>query len=204
MKIKMYTKATYFPFEGMPYEKTMCVVYDSIDDINMIDGEDISKIALVKDADVSYHFGDTDGDMLLRKPVVYPYLAQNPIFFAKKMLDDKWNKTVGKYSSMIAKTVSRKLTLSDLRIMYINEPIDGISAHEELILRGAFGIHEKKWRAQREFFEFVCRPKYNVERSALVSAAHAVVEAMRFAGEDEETIRRYKRNFIAPNLRKHR
>lgn len=204
MKIKMYTKATCFPFEGAPYEKTMCVVYDSIDDINMVDVEDISKIALVEDVEASYHFGDTDGDILLRKPVVYPYLAQDPIVFAKKMLGNKWSETVGKYSNMIAKAVSKKLTLSDLRIMYMNEPIDGISSHEELILRGVFGVHEKKWRAQRNFFEFASRPRYNVERGALISAAHAVVEAMRFAGEDEETIRRYKRNFIAPVLRRNR
>lgn len=103
--------------------------------------------------------------------------------------------------AQLRKAISKKLTLSDLRIMYMNEPIDGISAYEELILRGVFGVHEKEWRAQREFFEFACRQRYNVERSALVSAAHAVVEAMRLAGEDEETIRRYKKNFIAPALR---
>lgn len=204
MKIKMYTKVICYPLEGMPYEKIMWVAYDSIDDINIIDGEDVSKVAIVEDAKVSYHFGDTDGNMPLRKPMIYPCLAQDPILFAKKMLGDKWSEAVDKYSSMIAKAVSRKLTLSDLHIMYMNEPIDGISANEELILRGVFGIHEKKWRAQREFFEFACRPRYNVERSALVSAAHAVVEAMRLAGEDEETVRRYKRNFIAPALRKHR
>ena len=73
MKIKMYTKATCFPFEGVPYEKTMCVVYDSIDDINMVDGEDISKIVLVKEAEVSCRFGDTDGNVFLGKPVIYPH-----------------------------------------------------------------------------------------------------------------------------------
>lgn len=204
MKIKMYTKVTYRPLEGTPYEKIMLIAYDSIDDINIVDGEDVSKVAVVEDAEVPYHFGDADGDMPLRKHMIYPYIAKDPILFAEKMLGDKWSEAVGKYSNMISKAVSRKLTLSDIYFMYMHEPIDGISADEELILRGVFGIHEKKWRAQREFFEFACRPRYNVERSALVSAANAVVEAMRLAGENEETIRRYKRNFIAPTLRRHR
>ena len=73
MKIKMYTKATCFPFEGVPYEKIMCITYDSIDDINIIDEEDASKIDAIEDTEVSCISGDTDGDVFLGKPVIYPH-----------------------------------------------------------------------------------------------------------------------------------
>ena len=199
MKIKMYTKAICLPFEGAPYEKTTCVVYDSIDDINMIGVEDT---LLVKDAEVSYRFVDTDGDTLLRKPVVYPYLAQDPILFAKKMLSDKWNDTVGKYSNMITRSVFRKLTLSDLNHEWLQRDYDGISSAEENAFKWMYGPKEKYWRTQREFFNFVAGHN-NVEKIALFTAAKAVFDAMRLAGEDEETIRKYKINVVIPAMKRH-
>ena len=73
MKIKMYTKATCFPFEGVSYEKIMCIAYDSIDDINIVNEEDASKINITEDAEVSCLFEDADSDVFLGKPVIYPH-----------------------------------------------------------------------------------------------------------------------------------
>lgn len=96
MEIKMYTKAMCFPFEEVPYEKIMCAVYNSIEDINMVDREDISKIALLKDTEVSYPFGDTDGDKLSRKPAIALFTAAKAVFGAMRLAGED-EETIRKY-----------------------------------------------------------------------------------------------------------
>ena len=135
-------------------------------------------------------FNDEHGTNAVKPgKVVYPYLAQDPILFAEKVLG--YNKTV-----------SRKLTLSDLTHKWLWLDYDGVSTAEENIFKWMYGPKEKYWRTQREFFSFVAAHD-NVEKIALIAAAQAVYDAMRLAGEDEETIHAYKENFVIPAMERH-
>jgi hypothetical protein len=180
MKIKMYTKVTCFTSEGMSHETIECVPYDSIDNINMSGGGNANNLTTIEDAKISYNF-------------------QITTIVDEKIRHFRW---VPRYADMMFDIMiaraSRNLSLDNLHIMYMSDQ------HKEMILREVYGVHEKAWRYQRQLFEFVCRLECNAEKNALIQAANIVIEAMRDAGEDEETIRRYRKTFINPQMKRFR
>jgi len=103
--------------------------------------------------------------------------------------------------SGIRKLAERKLSLSELRSKWLDIDHDGVMSAEAEAFHWIYGPNEEKWRSQREFFEFVANHHTIVNPFALIAAAQEVCEAAKLAGEDENTINRYKRNFIFPRLR---
>ena len=146
---------------------------------------------------LEYISGDTDGDNygsgLLRI----------------RKYDNNFYTQLGKTCNHIAHLVGlrgakpeKKLSLSDLTHKWFQLDYDGVSTAEENAFKWLYGPKEKYWRSQREFFAFVAAHD-NIEKIALTTAAQAVYDAMRLAGEDEETVRAYKEKFVKPAIKRH-